>query len=98
MHIFLNRRAKSEGLSRIRSKDPSPAALKREPLTLSSLRAAAGNNTSTGMAVSTPTTARKTPVAPVASTPATARKVPNATASKPSKPANAKVSSVHTLC
>lgn len=86
-----SRRAKSEGLSRIRSKDPSPAAIKREPLTLSSLRAAAGNNTSTGMSASTPTTARKTPVA-ANSTPATARKVPNAssTASKPSKPANAK--------
>merc|ERR1711971_1155025 len=86
------RRARSEGLSRIRSKDPSPAANKREPLTLSSLRAAAGNNTSTGMAVaSTPTTTRKTPVA-ANSTPATARKLPNAssTASKPGKPANSK--------
>ena len=51
IYVFCNilfRRAKSEGLSRIRSKDPSPAAIKREPLTLSSLRAAAGNNTSTG--------------------------------------------------
>ena len=34
--------AKSEGLTR-RAKDASPAPNKREPLTLSSLRAAAGN-------------------------------------------------------
>ena len=48
------------------------------------------------MSASTPTTARKTPVA-ANSTPATARKVPNAssTASKPSKPANAKVNTSH---
>ena len=51
------------------------------------------NSICTGMAVaSTPTTARKAPVA-ANSTPATARKQPNAssTASKPGKPANSKV-------
>lgn len=50
-----NRRAKSEALVRSsRAKDPSPAANVREPLTLSSLRAAAGNTSN-----STPASRRK---------------------------------------
>ena len=42
-HWFQELIAKSEGLTR-RSKDPSPGPMKgKEPLTLSALRAAAGN-------------------------------------------------------
>ena len=40
--LFQELIAKSEGLTR-RAKDASPAPIKKEPLTLSSLRAAAGN-------------------------------------------------------
>ena len=69
--LFQELIAKSEGLTR-RAKDASPAPIKKEPLTLSSLRAAAGN-TSKPNAKKAINTAAPPPAAP-ASRPAAHKK------------------------